>query len=404
MHIPRVSNGDWRERLQRLASDVGAELQRAGAWAVFGPDRLHEIVGYRGYGNGQRVLVQGRALQAKNLVPSSDRDSAWHNLLNTYKRIESGPLRRARVCATIGAIDHEIVADDEGFFRAWLDLPEPLPRNEPWHPVDLRLVSPLRADQPHVRATAPVRIPSSSAAFGVISDLDDTVIQSRVANLLQAVRTIMLGNARTRLPFPGVAAFYQALERGAEGGQRNPIFYVSSSPWNIYDVIAEFLELQRIPVGPICLRDWDIELAALESSRIVKHKEPLIREILDLYQDLPFILIGDSGQHDPEIYRTISREFRGRILAIYIRNVDPDPERSAAIQALAEEVLAAGSSLILADDTAAAAKHAAEHGWIAPDALSSVYQEKKADEGQSGTKADAPGASDNPEAPTIVVE
>jgi len=395
---------DWRQRLQRLASDVGEELQRVGAWAVFGPDRLHEIVPYRGYGNDKHILVQGRALQSRNVSPSSDRDSAWQNLLNTYKRVDSDPLRRARVRATVAGAEQEIVADDEGYFRAWIELAEPTPRDEPWLSVDLRLIAPLRPDQPDVRATALVRVPSSASPFGVISDIDDTVIQSRVANLLQAVRTVMLGNARTRLPFPGVAAFYQALERGGDGARQNPIFYVSSSPWNIYDVIAEFLELQRIPDGPICLRDWDIELSALDSSRLTKHKEPLIREILDLYPDLPFILIGDSGQRDPEIYRTITREHRGRILAIYIRNVDPNPERSTAIQALAEEVLIAGSSLILADDTAAAAKHAAAHGWIAAESLAGIQEEKQADEGTTGTKAPAPGAPENPDAPTIVME
>lgn len=395
---------DWRQRLQRLASDVGEGLQRVGALAVFGPDRLHEIVPYRGYGNGKRVLVQGRAQQSRNVSPSSERDSAWQNLFNTYKRVGSDPLRRARVRVSIAGAEHEVVADDEGFFRAWIDLTEPLPRDTPWLSIDLRLVAPLRADQPDVRATARARVPSLSAPFGVISDLDDTVIQSRVANLLQAVRTIMLGNARTRLPFPGVAAFYQALERGGDGAQRNPIFYVSSSPWNIYDVIAEFLDLQRIPDGPICLRDWDIELSALDPSRLATHKEPLIREILDLYPELPFILIGDSGQRDPEIYRTITHEYRGRILAIYIRNVDSNPERSAAIQALAEEVLLAGSSLILADDTAAAAKHAARHGWIAADSLAGIQEEKQADEGTTGTKAPTPGAPDNPDAPTIVME
>lgn len=403
VHIPVVSTSEWRERLQRLASDVAEELQRVGARVVFGPDRLHEIVPYRGYAHGTRLLVQGRALQARNVSPSSDRDNAWQNLLNTYKRVGSDPLRHARVRATVAGTDHEIVADDEGFFRSWIDLAKPLSAAEAWQSIDLRLLAPLRLDQPDVRAKSRARTPSPSSTFGVISDLDDTVIQSRVANFLQAVRTVMLGNARTRLPFPGVAAFYQALERGGSGRQENPIFYVSSSPWNIYDVIAEFLELQRIPEGPICLRDWDIELSALESSRLVQHKEPLIREILDLYPDMPFILIGDSGQHDPEIYRTITHEYRGRILAIYIRNVDANPERSAAIQALAEEVLLAGSSLILADDTAAAAKHAAEHGWIAADALASIHEEKKADEGTTGTKAAAPGAPENPDAPTIVL-
>src|SRR5205085_9087259 len=96
---------------------------------------------------------------------------------------------------------------------------------------------------------ARIRTLNDSAAFGVISDLDDTVIQSRVANFLQAVRTVMLGNARTRLPFPGVAAFYDALEKGKDGKRSNPIFYVSSSPWNLHDLISEFIRLQEIPEG-----------------------------------------------------------------------------------------------------------------------------------------------------------
>jgi phosphatidate phosphatase APP1 len=238
----------------------------------------------------------------------------------------------------------------------------------------------------------------------VISDLDDTVIQSRITSFLQAVRTVMLGNARTRLPFPGVAAFYQALERGGDGTRFNPIFYVSSSPWNIYDIIADFMDIQRIPTGPIHLRDWDIGLEALSSRRLKTHKEPIIREILDLYPSLPFILIGDDSQKDPEIYRDILDRYPGRILAIYIRNVRADPVRSASVQALAKEVHAVGSTLVLAPDTFAAATHAAMQGWIMKDALAAVQEEKRADEGVSGAKQDVPGVPEEPKAPTVIVE
>ena len=203
------------------------------------------------------------------------------------------------------------------------------------------------------------------------------------------------------------AAFYQALHHGAGGATRsaqNPIFYVSSSPWNIHDVIADFMDIQRIPTGPIHLRDWDVDFDALTSNRLKRHKEPLIKEILELYPSLPFILIGDDSQKDPEIYRAIIDQFPGRILAIYIRNVRAEPERSASVQALAKEVLAAGSTLILADDTLAAATHAAEQGWIETSSLESVREEKRADEGVTGEKADVPGVPEEPKAPTMKVE
>ena len=385
---------DWSDRLRKLANGIVAGGELAGKWVLAGAGpRLHEIVPYVGYGNDRRVLVQGRAVEERDISASSPNDSYWRNLLNTYRRIERDPLRHARVRVRLGNDEHEIVADNEGFFRQWIEHRAP-PVATGWEQGALRLLAPLRADQPDVHATFAVCRPSPNASFAVISDLDDTVIQSRIANFLQAVRTISLGNARTRLPFPGVAAFYRALARGGDGARDNPIFYVSSSPWNIYDVIVEFLELQHIPGGPICLRDWDISVDALAPGRLHRHKAPLITEILDTYPALPFILIGDTSQQDPEIYHEIARRYGRRILAVYIRNVNAHPERSAAIQALAEEVLAAGSSLLLADDSAAAARHAAEHGWITPESVREVERATSEDE-------DRPDA---PESPTVVVE
>jgi len=400
-----VTTPNWRDRLRDIAGDLRNDLHRAAERAgIGGQPRPYEIHVYRGFGNGERVLIHGRVLEETEVEAAAATDSAWKNLINVYRRIESDPVPRAQVRIRIAGVEQDLVADNEGFFRAWIELRAPFASHEPWQRVEVKLIAPLRPDQPDVRANGVVRVPSTSSSFGVISDLDDTVIQSRVSNFMQAIRTVMLGNARTRLPFPGVAAFYQALERGGDGARQNPIFYVSSSPWNIHDIIAEFMSVQQIPTGPICLRDWDFDVAALTGHRHRTHKEPLIREILDLYPSLPFILIGDSSQRDPEIYREIIDRYPGRILAIYIRNVDPDPERLASIRALENDVLAAGSALVLADDTYSAAVHAAEHGWIAADALPAVKEEKRADEGTSGAKRDVPGTDENPRGPTIIVE
>jgi phosphatidate phosphatase APP1 len=396
----------WRERLGQIAGELRSEVERAGHFMGLDrrDERRFEIAGYRGFGTSARVLVHGRVIESRNIPAASATDSLWRNLLSTYKRIDSDPLGHARVIALVGETEHELVADDEGFLREWLVVALPERDDEHWHEVALRLATPIRPDHPEVTGSAAIRIPSGAPSFGVISDLDDTVIQSRITSFLQAVRTVMLGNARTRLPFPGVAAFYQALERGGDGARTNPIFYVSSSPWNIYDIIADFMDVQRIPTGPIHLRDWDFGLDALSSRRLKTHKEPIIREILDLYPELPFILIGDDSQKDPEIYRAILDAYPGRILAIYIRNVRADPERSASVQALAQQVLAAGSTLVLADDTFAAAKHAADQGWIEASALPSIHEEKRADEGVSGAKADVPGVPEDPKGKTVVVE
>jgi phosphatidate phosphatase APP1 len=196
------------------------------------------------------------------------------------------------------------------------------------------------------------------------------VIRTDVKQLASMARSVLLGNAHTRLPFPGVAAFYRALRDGPDGRSANPLFYVSSSPWNLYELLDELFTLRGIPAGPFLLRDWG--LGSSGSGGHAEHKGALIRGILDAYPRLPFVLVGDSGQEDPEIYAALIRQFPGRVLAAYIRSVDPSPSRVAALRTLAAELAREGATLVVADDTLAAARHAAEKGWILPAAVDDV--------------------------------
>jgi len=384
--------------MRELAASLRTRI-REGANAL---ERLvdrdpYHIAGYRGYGRDGRVLVLARVLQDEGLAPPHAGHHSLHNLLSMLKRLESDPLPFARVRARLPEGDRELVADDEGYVRAWLDTTAG--GADGWGSIPLELDHD-GAGPPRV-TTAPILTPPASAAYGVISDLDDTVLQSEVTSFLRAARLVLLENARTRLPFAGVAAFYQALQEGTDRGSRNPIFYVSSSPWNLYDVIDGFLEAERIPAGPLMLRDWDLGPSLLQHAG---HKTRVIREIMETFPALPFILIGDSAQEDPEIYADLVADHPDRILAVYIRNVEPRPARTAAIGRLTDRVTAAGSTLVLADDTLTVASHASAHGWIREDALPGIRGEKQADEGAGG-KADAPGVDRAPVVtPTIVVD
>lgn len=369
-----------------------------------GDDDPFEVLAYRGYGNATRAHVYGRALEKRNVSASTDSDSTFRNLLNTYRRAYSDPLPFAQLRVEYGGAVVDLKADDEGFFSGWIEVANPVTDDDEWQKYSASLVAPVHANVPTPTGTGEILVVPPTARFGVISDIDDTVIQSRVSNFLQAARTVMLGNARTRLPFPGVAAFYSALRNGASGDEKNPIYYVSSSPWNIYDVITEFMDIQKLPRGPLILRDWDLGWGLLASSRHLEHKVAVIRNLLQLHPVTEFILIGDSSQHDPEIYRQIVSEFPKRIKAIYIRDVSRNTGRSASIRKLAEEILTAGSKLILAEDTLGAARHAAEQGWIDPAALPDIGEEKRADEGRDATKVSSPeGGKPTSGAPPVVI-
>jgi len=368
--------------LDDLAKKVGrgaGRLKRGFDRKIGRTERPH-IVAYRGYGNHDRVFVSGRVLRDPAITRPRADDAWWINLINTYKRVESDEIPGARVRVELNGATQEVTTDEEGYFRAM--LPAPAASEFLWHPVELQLLEPAAEEGADSRTVGQVLIPSREAQFGVISDLDDTVIRTEVTSLLRMLKTVVLQNAATRLPFPGVAAFYQALQNGRAGTDPvNPIFYVSSSPWNLYDLLEEFLVIQQIPVGPLVLRDWGI---GVHPGRSAKHKTEAIAHIFETIPSLRFILIGDSGQEDPEIYREIVQRYPGRVQAIYIRNVTPHPERSASIRKLIDEVTAAGSTMLLTDDTLSAAQHAAAHGWIHPRAVENVENDRRADRARTG--------------------
>ena len=157
------------------------------------------------------------------------------------------------------------------------------------------------------------------------------------------------------------------------------MLYVSRAPWGIYEVLEEFFDLHSIPIGPILfLREWGVSWTSPLPRKAEDHKRELIHNMLALYSELPFVLIGDSGQHDPEIYRQIVEEHPGRVLAVYIRNVSRDPKRIKEIEDLAKVVAGAGSSLVLAADSMAMAEHAVSLGLVAPTTLAEVRDEKAA--------------------------
>lgn len=330
---------------------------------------------YDSFGSASRVLVHGRALRDERLAAPTPGDPRWRNALATLRRMDADPIPRAAVRVRAGASVHDFVADDEGFFGGWMPAAGLAVDAEGWGTISAALISADPAAGT-VAASARVLSPARNPELLVISDIDDTVLQSRATNLVAALRIVLLENAHTRLPFPGVAAFYRALRKGPAGTGANPTFYVSSSPWNLYDVITQFLEIQGIPHGPVMLRDVDFAMDSLGRRGHHSHKREAIRRVLETWPGAPAVLIGDSGQQDPEIYRDVVQEFRGRIRAVYIRDVSGHPGRALAIQQLSREVIEAGSHLVLAPDTTAAASHAVELGLIHPDALESIRAEK----------------------------
>ena len=140
---------------------------------------------------------------------------------------------------------------------------------------------------------------------------------SHTSNLAKTIALTLFRNAHSRKPLTGVPELYRRLHAGFEGTESNPFFYISSSSWNIYDLIEDFIRLKGLPTGAIMLRDFGIDRHKFIVSDH-SHKLEKVRRVIRLLPSLPFLLFGDSNQQDPSLYLQIAREFPGRILNIFI--------------------------------------------------------------------------------------
>lgn len=355
----------FKETLQALGDLVSEGFDTVSATFK---ERMHageplQIVPYAGFGNQQWIKISGRALADKAASKQSDAESIWQNLAQTYQRFESDEVPNLRVQVQFQGQGIEVVTDKEGYFEATLAVSD-LVAQGLWYDyqVDLPVQAILTA--PFTAITGKVQIPCPQCDFGIISDIDDTIMVTNATSTLSMMRLTFLRSPAARLPFAGVNTFYQALTQG--GAVPRPIFYVSSSPWNLYDFLEEFMELNHIPRGTLFLRDFGLH--TLKASHH-NHKSHYINQIMDTYPTLSFILIGDSGQHDPEVYSEIVSQRPQQVKAIYIRDVSTEETRDTEVLQLAEKTKEHNIDLCLVESTLEAATHAVAKGYISAEVL-----------------------------------
>ena len=362
---PRTRTARTRQRayagVLRFVARLELLLDRV-VWGLrrrFGRLGPLQLVTYRGFGTAERAVVRGRLLEASVLERSLPDDSAFKSFRRMLRRFFAHEVPQARVHAALGASSVNGTTDDEGYFDMPVDTPE-LGAAGDWHSAEVEVVgAPVRGLLP-VRATAELLIPGSAAELGIISDIDDTVLQTHVTQKLKMIWVTLSGSAFTRMPFDGTSELYHALAAGASGHANNPVFYVSKSPWNLYDFLVDFLDYNQLPRGPLLLRDM-----GLREAPPIDHKSAAVRQLLDLYPALPFVLLGDSGERDPEIYLETAARYPGRIRAIYIRDLggrNRKDEAGGRARRLCERARVYGTEMLWLEHANAALAHAQRLG------------------------------------------
>lgn len=325
------------------------------------------ILPYRSYGTYSHLYVKGRVLDNEPLHIVKDQ-SIWKTIKNTWKQFDSFEIPEAKM----QLIMHDKVnllgsTNDEGYFLFNKTVDENLAEHadeEGWlnYEVFFKNKVGLKTELLNNPATGEFLVPPVDAGYGVISDIDDTILQTGVTSFLKLrlLKNSLLTNAYSRISFKGAPDLYQKLHKGKTGKRKNPIFYLSNSPWNLYEYLKLFLDHNGFPKGPILLRDF-----VTPFDRTLKpekpHKQKEITNILKTYPDMKFILIGDSGEHDASIYTEIAAQYSDRILAIYLRSVK-HKRQMERVRSLIDNFDTV--PVLMAENSNEAEKHARENGFI----------------------------------------
>lgn len=271
---------------------------------------------YRGFGSPDQITIIGRVGEQVPERRTQKSFSIWYNLLIFVRSYLSRPLPDVSVQIWFGEVSTTVKTDREGlFFARFTPKPFQKSRGAEWHSAKAQIVG------QDTLIEIPVLIEGEDNEFGVISDIDDTILISNATKKLKLLYATLFQSPETRKPFAGVVELFCKLRQGSTGTATNPVFYVSSSHWNLYELLVEFFALNNLPRGPLLLKSIGSFASLFTTLGNHSQKKESIELILQTFPRLPFILIGDSGQKDAEIYQKIAQEFPGRIKAIYIRDV-----------------------------------------------------------------------------------
>ena len=377
-----------RAALIRAATVVedGVRLLQMGILGLFRRSAQPLLVPFLGHGSPRRVQIGGRAVlgrpdartrlqptpDAGVLAPVATPSAAGRSrravLRTSLSRFLTVEVAGATVTVRTPGTEVTVRSDRDGYLDAVVDDPGLAPG---WHDVELAI-------EGGAAVRAPVLVVSPDVRLGLVSDVDDTILETGLTRGLAFLRITLLTEVGERAPLPGAAALYRALVcRPGEAGL--PVFYLSTSPWNLHEVLLEFIAMRGFPLGPLLLTDWGPGRGNLFRIGAREHKLGLIGRILTEHPDMALILVGDTGQLDPEIYAAAARDHPGRIRAIYVRRTGThDVARLAEVDALAAEVTAAGVPMLAVDDSVQIAEHAATLGLLEAGAVDDVRAETRA--------------------------
>jgi phosphatidate phosphatase APP1 len=267
--------------------------------------RVPLVVPYTGYGSTTWIRVLGRVLITKQLPSETPQES-----FRGWRSFTGVPVNGAAVRVEAGDTVHHVVADRGGVIdvRIAVDL------SPGWHRITLQHEGDDAGSPP---VTAPVFVLDPEAPFGVVSDIDDTVMVTALPRPLLAAWNTFVINEHARTPTPGMAVLYDRIRREHPAA---PFLYLSTGAWNVAPTLQRFLSRNLYPPGPLLLTDWGPEPdRVFRSGRA--HKVEELERLANEFPDMKWVLFGDDGQHDEETYSGFATAHPQNVALICIRQL-----------------------------------------------------------------------------------
>ncbi|MDH6181176.1 phosphatidate phosphatase APP1 [Microbacteriaceae bacterium SG_E_30_P1] len=300
-------------RAARIEDAINAWRERRGRRRGL----ITTIIPYSGYGapGWARLLCRVVLSRGAAAPTRAEKVRGWRSFFSIPVDDE--------VIATIGGIEHRVHPDRSGIVDVVVDA-DLAPG---WNTIILRT-----ADTDPV--TAGIFVVDPDAAFGIISDVDDTVMVTALPRPFLAAWNTFVLDEHARTPVAGMAVLYDRLSSANPGA---PIIYLSTGAWNVAPTLSRFMSRNLYPRGPLLLTDWGPTHDRIFRSG-QEHKRTSLERIAREFPTTKWLLIGDDGQHDPELYREFATAHPENVAAVAIRNLSPG-----------EAVLAGGRNTDAAD-------------------------------------------------------
>lgn len=276
------------------------------------------LINFFSISDGHAIILGGQLIYSKRGEVEYVSLNRWQTAKNLIRLYRSKPVKNTTLHLLFdGQPNATVNTDERGFFYINKLVDGSITNLDAIHLENSR---PVELAQ-HIQT---LHTQPFTSKHLLISDLDDTLIQSFIKTKLKKIWTMLFTRVTKRKSVKDIKKLINYTKtQGAD------IVYLSNSEQNLGLLISSFLAHNQLPEGPVFLKKFRGTKDLILNRKIPKgeeHKLNILRELLGTFPNKQHILVGDNTQHDLAIYFTIAKEFPAQVKHIVIREVHPQPE------------------------------------------------------------------------------